>query len=88
MSNSALQSIGCVAARMCNTNNCPAGIATQKNDLRQKIDIDKSAKQLQNFFESSTHLISIMARACGHDDINKFNQNDITTWKKEMAELS
>ena len=30
VSNSALQSIGCVAARMCNTNNCPAGIASQK----------------------------------------------------------
>jgi glutamate synthase domain-containing protein 2 len=30
VSNSAMQSIGCVAARMCNTNNCPAGIATQK----------------------------------------------------------
>lgn len=88
VSNSAMQSIGCVAARMCNTNNCPAGIATQKKDLRQKIDIDKSAKQLQNFFENSTHLISVMARACGHDDINKFNSNDITTWKKEIAELS
>jgi glutamate synthase domain-containing protein 2 len=25
-----MHSIGCVAARMCNTNNCPAGIATQK----------------------------------------------------------
>jgi len=83
-----MQSIGCVAARMCNTNNCPAGIATQKKDLRQKIDVDKSAKQLQNFFENSTHLISVMARACGHDDVNKFNPKDITTWKKEMAELS
>ena len=88
VSNSAMQAIGCVAARMCNTNNCPAGIATQKKDLRQKIDVEKSAKQLQNFFENSTHLISVMARACGNDDVNKFNQNDITTWKKEMADLS
>ncbi|EDZ61136.1 glutamate synthase, large subunit [Sulfurimonas gotlandica GD1] len=30
LSNSAIQAIGCVGARMCNTNNCPAGIATQK----------------------------------------------------------
>lgn len=28
LSNSAMQAIGCVGARMCNTNNCPAGIAT------------------------------------------------------------
>jgi hypothetical protein len=31
---------------------------------------------------------SLGARACGHKDLNQFNQNDITTWKKEMAELT
>ncbi|MEM6800499.1 MAG: hypothetical protein AAF696_03795 [Bacteroidota bacterium] len=24
--------------------------------------------------------------ACGHDHLNKFNQKDICSWKKEMAE--
>ena len=28
-SNSAMQAVGCIAARMCNSNNCPAGVATQ-----------------------------------------------------------
>lgn len=49
ISNSAMQAIGCVAARMCNTNNCPAGIATQKADLWQRLNIQKSSLQLQNF---------------------------------------
>ena len=39
IANSALQAVGCVAARMCNTNNCPAGIATQKPELRKLIDV-------------------------------------------------
>ena len=86
LSNSALQSIGCVAARMCNTNNCPAGVATQKPELRKLLNVDKSAKQLYNFFTASTELMQVMARACGHNHLNKFNQKDITTWKKEMAE--
>jgi len=34
LSNAAMQAIGCVAARMCNTNHCPAGIATQRPELR------------------------------------------------------
>ena len=88
VSNSALQSIGCVAARMCNTNNCPAGIATQKPELRKLINIDKSATQLYNFFNASAELMKVMARACGHNHLNKFNVNDITTWKKDMAELT
>ena len=88
ISNSAMQAIGCVAARMCNTNNCPAGIATQKEDLRKKLNIDKSATQLHNFFEASVELIQVMARACGHDDLNKFNKADLATWHSEMALLS
>ncbi|MFO8045575.1 MAG: glutamate synthase-related protein [Halomonas sp.] len=88
IANSAMQSIGCVAARICNTNNCPAGIATQRADLRQRLDIDKSARQLETFLRSSTALMQVMARACGHDDLAKFNRNDLTTWKREMALLS
>ncbi|MCV5373613.1 glutamate synthase-related protein, partial [Escherichia coli] len=65
IANSAMQSIGCVAARICNTNNCPAGIATQNADLRQRLDIEKSSQQLKNFFESSVELMQVMARACG-----------------------
>jgi glutamate synthase domain-containing protein 2 len=88
VANSAMQSIGCVAARMCHTNNCPAGIATQNPELRKLLNVEKSAQQLYNFFTASTSLMKVMARACGHDHLNKFNQNDITTWKKDIAELS
>ncbi|MEF1308199.1 glutamate synthase-related protein, partial [Vibrio owensii] len=82
------QSIGCVAARMCNTNNCPAGIATQKADLRQRLNVDKASVQLKNFFEASVELMQVMARACGHDDLSKFNQHDLATWNRDMALLS
>lgn len=88
VSNSAMQAIGCVAARMCNTNNCPAGIATQKQDLRQRINIEKSAKQLNNFFTASTQLMQVMARACGHKHLNQFNKDDLSTWNRDMAYLS
>jgi len=88
ISNSAMQAIGCVAARMCNTNNCPAGIATQKEDLRQKLNIDKSSAQLHNFFNASVELMQVMARACGHDNLAKFNKADLATWHRDMALLS
>lgn len=88
VSNSAMQSIGCVAARICNTNNCPAGIATQKADLRQRLNVDKSAMQLKNFFEASTELMQVMARACGHHSLADFNQKDLATWNRDVALLS
>jgi glutamate synthase domain-containing protein 2/CDGSH-type Zn-finger protein len=88
ISNSALQAIGCVAARMCNTNNCPAGIATQKPELRALLDTDAAAKRLATFFDACVQLMQILARACGHDHLEKLTLSDLTTWKKDMARLS
>ena len=88
LSNSALQAIGCIGMRACNTNNCPVGIATQKDHLRQRLIIEESADRLKNFLQASSELITVMARACGHKHINEFNLNDLTTWKKDMSDLS
>jgi len=88
LSNSAMQAIGCVAARMCNTNNCPTGIATQKPELRKKLNIEKSSIQLGNFFSASIELMQVMARACGHNHLNQFVKDDLATWKRKMAALS
>ena len=88
VSNSAMQAIGCLAMRACHTNNCPVGIATQKPHLVNRLVVEKSARQLANFFEASVELMQVMARACGHDHLTKFNLDDLTTWKREMADLS
>jgi len=88
ISNSAMQAIGCVAARICHTNNCPAGIATQNPLLRKKLNIPIAAKRLATFLDASTELMKILARACGHDHLNKFSPHDLTTWKREISDLS
>ena len=88
VSNAAMQAIGCIAMRACHTNNCPVGIATQKPHLVSRIVIEKSARQLANFFEAAVELMQVMARAAGHDHLSKFTVDDLTTWKEEMAKLS
>ena len=88
VSNSAMQAIGCIAMRACHTNNCPVGIASQKPHLVSRLVVEKSARQLTNFFEASVELMQVMARACGHDHLSQFNQDDLTTWKKEMSQIS
>lgn len=88
LANSAIQAVGCVGARICNTNNCPTGVATQREDLRKRINVDTSAKQLASFLDASVHLMQVMARACGHDSLAGFEHNDLTTFKQEMTALS
>ncbi len=88
ISNSAMQAIGCLGMRACQTNDCPVGIATQQPQLRNRLLIDNSAQQLARFLNASVALMQVMARACGHQHINQFAIDDLTTWKKEMAELT
>jgi methylamine---glutamate N-methyltransferase subunit C len=88
VSNSALQAIGCLGMRACHTNNCPVGIATQKENLRARLIIDKSANQLRNFFQASTELMTVLARACGHSRLSDFNAHDLTTFSHDMHRLT
>jgi len=88
IANSAIQAIGCLGTRACHTNNCPAGIATQKEHLRKRINVAEAAKNLQRFLESSVHLMSLLARACGHTHLNQFQKSDLTTFRREMAYLT
>lgn len=88
LSNSAIQAIGCVGARICNTNNCPTGIATQREDLRKRLNVDQSAERLNTFFGATIQLMSVMARACGHKALREFNREDLSTWHRDMALLS
>lgn len=88
ISNSAMQAIGCLGMRSCQTNDCPVGIATQQDHLRRRLEIEKSAQQLSNFLHASTELMQVMARACGHSHLNQFSLDDLSTWKREISELS
>lgn len=88
ITNSAMQAIGCLGMRACHTNNCPVGIASQKPHLTIRLIVDQSARQLANFLDASVHLMQVMARACGHDHLSKFTSYDLTTWKREMADLT
>ena len=86
LANSAIQAICCVGARICHTNNCPACITTQQPRLRARLDV--AAERLANFFNASTGLMQIMARACGHSSLADFCLDDLTTWDEQMARLS
>lgn len=88
VSNAALQAIGCLGMRACNTNNCPVGIATQKENLRSRLIIQSSAKQLHNYFSATTDLMKVIARACGHNDFTKFERSDLSTYDWHMHKLT
>jgi glutamate synthase domain-containing protein 2 len=88
VSNAALQAIGCIGMRACDTNNCPVGIATQREDLRVRLPVDEAADRLAQYFGATVDLMRVLARACGHRHLADFSPHDLTTFRREMADLS
>lgn len=88
VSNAALQAIGCVGMRACNTDKCPVGIATQDPVLRSRLPVDDAAQRLARFFAATVELMGVVARACGHRSLSEFELDDLTTFDREMHHLS
>ncbi len=84
----ALQAIGCVGARICHTNNCPAGIATQREDLRARLNVDAAARRLARFLNNGAELMRMFARACGHARLADFSPRDLATVNPLTARLA
>ena len=88
VSNAAIQAIGCLGMRACHSNNCPVGIATQKPHLRARLPVDEAAERLARFFGAAVELMTVLARAAGHDHLNQFHLEDLTTFDVDMARLA
>lgn len=88
VSNAAMQAIGCIGMRACNSNNCPVGIATQNPVLRARLPVQDAANRLERFFSASTELMEVLARACGHSSLAEFTIDDLTTFDRDMHHLT
>ena len=88
LANAAIQAIGCVGSRICHTNRCPAGVATQDPQLRRRLEVEHAALRLERFLRATVALMQVMARACGHEQLNRMNRNDLASWQRHLAELA
>jgi glutamate synthase domain-containing protein 2/glutamate synthase domain-containing protein 1/glutamate synthase domain-containing protein 3 len=67
---SALVALGCIMARRCHLNNCPAGIATQDEELRKKFK--GKPENLVNYLKNVAHDVRSLLF-----EIDKFSLDDI-----------
>ena len=88
ISNSAMQAIGCIGMRACDTNNCPVGVATQQPHLRARLPVAEASERLARFLGAAVEMMQILARACGHTHLSEFTVDDLTTFDREMSHLT
>ncbi|MBT5030092.1 FMN-binding glutamate synthase family protein [archaeon] len=81
----ALMACACQQYRICNTGNCPVGVATQNPELRKRLKVDLSAKRLENYLSVSTEELKYFARLTGNIDVHKLSINDLCTVNSEIS---
>ena len=86
IASAALMAAGCQQYRICNTGRCPVGITSQDPELRARLDIEKSARRLENFLRVSTEELKTFARMTGNDDVHRLSLTDLCTTNSEIAE--
>ncbi|HOI40229.1 MAG TPA: glutamate synthase-related protein [Methanobacterium sp.] len=84
----AMIAMGCIACRMCYTGKCPVGIATQDPLLCERLDIDLAAMKVANYIKSMTEETKMLAQLAGHDDIRKFNPDDLRALNSDTAQIT
>ncbi len=77
---------GCQQYRICNTGKCPVGIATQDPELRKRLNIEKSAKRIENYLKVCTDELKDFARLTGYNDIHLLNIKDLCTVNSEISD--
>lgn len=81
----ALMACACQQYRICNTGRCPVGVTTQNPELRSRLKIDISAKQLENFLTLSTDELRDFARLTGNKDVHNLSVSDLCTTNSEIS---
>ena len=76
---------GCQQYKICNSGMCPVGIATQDPKLTQRLNVDLSAKRIENFLKVSTEELKTFARITGNDTIHGLTVADLTTGNSEIS---
>jgi glutamate synthase domain-containing protein 2 len=81
----AMIAVGCQQYRVCNTGNCPVGVATQDPELRARLDVEKSAVRVTNFLRAVKSELETFARLTGNADVHGLSVHDLCTVNSEIS---
>ena len=82
---SAMIAVGCQQYRTCHTGNCPVGIATQKQNLRDRFSVDDSVARFVNYTSILKMEIDEITRATGKNNIHSLGYGDLITTNIDIS---
>ncbi|MFA0834260.1 MAG: glutamate synthase-related protein [Methanobacterium formicicum] len=84
----ALIAINCQQYRICYSDLCPTGIATQDPKLMEQLDVEEGSQKLTNFIELTNEEVANLTRIVGKNNVSQFSTDDLISVNKDFAQIT
>lgn len=72
----------------CHTGRCPVGVTTQDPILEQRLEPEVGAKRVRNYLKTLNMELTMIARACGKQNVHHLEREDLAALTIEAAAMS
>jgi glutamate synthase domain-containing protein 2 len=72
----------------CQTGRCPVGVTTQDPVLEQRLEPLVGAKRVRNYLQTLNMELTMIARACGKQDVHHLEREDLVALTIEAAAIA
>lgn len=72
----------------CQTGKCPVGVTTQDPILEQRLEPLVGAKRVRNYLKTLNMELTMIARACGKQDVHHLEREDLAALSIEAAAMA
>lgn len=76
------------ACHYCHTGRCPVGVTTQDPVLEQRLTPEVGARRVRNYLRTLNLELTMIARACGKQDVHHLEREDLVALTIEAAAMS
>lgn len=88
VASAALIAAACQQYRICGSGNCPVGVATQDEKLRERLKVETAAMRVANYLNVTLAELKTFARITGHHSVHDLNVDDLVTISREISEFT
>jgi glutamate synthase domain-containing protein 2 len=72
----------------CHTGRCPVGVTTQDAVLEKRLEVETGARRVRNYLKTLTMELTMLARACGKQDVHHLEREDLVALTVEAAAMA
>ena len=88
MGTSILIAAGCISCMRCHLGACIRGIATQKAELVERLDIEQATRQIVGYLEAVATELAAITLACGKNDVHQLDRTDLVALTPQAAAIT